>query len=79
MSTYGSEVGRYLLIEVGCLECHIPTVPEGTYDTLEAAKAAAGGPTLVRPGQPSEGDWDGGDWDGASLWLIVDLEELPHE
>ena len=63
-------IGRWLVLNVGCLECHQATSIAGTYDTYEAAVAAAGDDAELL----TEVD----DWSGIAIQLICDLEGTRH-
>lgn len=64
-------IGRWLLMDIGCLECGYPSAVVGTFDSPEAALAAGG------DGAKLASDMDGrpyGDWTGEGVLVVFDLE-----
>ena len=54
---------RFTIIDVGCFECGVSTIVQGSYDTLDEAKAV---------NDPNRGWRDG----GQSAFMIVDNKAL---
>jgi len=68
---------RYALVEVGCLECHEPTVFVGVFPTLEAAAAAAqdAAPPVLTPRRYEDvRDEEGVGAGRQGVSVILDLE-----
>lgn len=64
---------RYLVVSVGCLECHHATYAAGPFRTLKQARQVAGSRGRLLS------DMDYGPWAGESMMLIIDLATLPPE
>ena len=60
---------RWLVLEIGCLECGNPTDVLGTYDTLKDAREAHPHARL----RALMDDRPYGDWAGESVDVIFDL------
>lgn len=57
---------RYVLIDVGCLECGNPTEMIGTYATIDEAKAAA--QTTLDAAFAAANERNGTHWSRALVW-----------
>lgn len=75
MTPARGQPGRWLVIEIGCLECGHPSDVLGVYATLQEAREKhphATQRTLMD-------DQAYGDWHGESVDVIYDLQGTPGE
>ena len=70
-------VNRWLLMEIGCLECGYTSDALGTFPTPEAALEVGGEGTKLR--SEMDGGIDAaafGDWHGDGVRVVFDLEAV---
>ena len=53
---------KYMVVQIGCIECGVSSYPIGIYDTLEEAKK-------VRESHPSTWESEGGDG-YVEIWVV---------
>lgn len=63
-------IKRYLVFDVGCIECLQKSQPVGTYDTIEEARIAR------NEYYDSGTDWGRTGWSGHHSVKIYDLENI---
>lgn len=66
MTEQQPQVSRWLVIDIGCLECGNPSEVLGTYPSQEDARAA-------HPEAQLASDMDSHDWRGGGVLVIFDL------